>query len=122
MLANRLLFVKKLEYWSNDLHGKITNQKKRWQFEYAASIPLKGETVEEIREIFLSELQKNRKREIFKGNTFIGPHRDDLIFKVNQQNVQTYGSQGQQRTTALSVKLAEIDLMKKKQGNIRFYF
>ncbi|MDT2596362.1 DNA replication/repair protein RecF [Enterococcus dongliensis] len=116
VLANRLLFVKKLEYWSNDLHGKITNQKETLAIEYAASIPLKGETVEEIQEIFLSELQKNRKREIFKGNTFIGPHRDDLIFKVNQQNVQTYGSQGQQRTTALSVKLAEIDLMKEETG------
>lgn len=39
-----------------------------------------------------------------------------MIFKVNQQNVQTYGSQGQQRTTALSVKLAEIDLMKEETG------
>ena len=52
----------------------------------------------------------NRKRELFKANTF-RPHRDDLLFIVNGQNVQTYGSQGQQRTTALSIKLAEIDLM-----------
>ncbi|MBM7712058.1 DNA replication/repair protein RecF [Enterococcus xiangfangensis] len=116
VLASRLLFVKKLEYWSNDLHSKITNQKEALAIEYAASIPLKGESVEEIHSVFLAELQKNRKREIFKGNTFLGPHRDDLIFKVNQQNVQTYGSQGQQRTTALSVKLAEIDLMKEETG------
>lgn len=116
VLANRLQFVKKLEYWSNDLHGKITNQKETLAIEYDASLSLNGEAVEEIREVFLKELQKNRKREIFKGNTFLGPHRDDLIFKVNGQNVQTYGSQGQQRTTALSVKLAEIDLMKEETG------
>ncbi|MGH2208058.1 DNA replication/repair protein RecF, partial [Enterococcus faecalis] len=52
-----------------------------------------------------------RKRELFKANTFLGPHPDDLLFIVNGQNVQTYGTQGQQRTTALSIKLAEIDLM-----------
>ncbi|BBM20008.1 MULTISPECIES: DNA replication/repair protein RecF [Enterococcus] len=116
VLANRLKFVKKLEFWSNDLHRKITNQKEELEIKYEASIPLESEDIEDIRIIFLNELKKNRKREIFKGNTFLGPHRDDLIFQVNQQNVQTYGSQGQQRTTALSVKLAEIDLMKEETG------
>ncbi|MFC4772440.1 DNA replication/repair protein RecF [Enterococcus hermanniensis] len=116
VLANRLEFVKKLEHWSNELHGKITNQMENLTIEYEASLPLKNEDVTAIREVFLTELQKNRKREIFKGNTFLGPHRDDLIFKINQKNVQTYGSQGQQRTTALSVKLAEIDLMKQETG------
>lgn len=116
VLASRLVFIKNLERWSNELHGKITNQKEHLTIEYAASIPLKNQPVEEIRSVFLTELQKNRQRERFKGNTFLGPHRDDLIFKVNNQNVQTYGSQGQQRTTALSVKLAEIDLMKEETG------
>ena len=46
----------------------------------------------------------------------MGPHRDDLSFAINGKEVQTYGSQGQQRTTALSVKLAEIDLMKAETG------
>ena len=45
-----------------------------------------------------------------------GPHRDDVHFFVNGANVQSFGSQGQQRTTALSVKLAEIDLMKSQTG------
>ena len=44
--------------------------------------------------------------------TLIGPHRDDLHFFVNDYDIQTYGSQGQQRTTALSLKLAEIELSK----------
>ena len=45
-----------------------------------------------------------------------GPHRDDLLFFVNGRDVQTYGSQGQQRTTALSLKLAEIDLIHEEIG------
>ena len=46
--------------------------------------------------------------------TLIGPHRDDLQFFVNGYDVQTFGSQGQQRTTALSLKLAEIELIKQE--------
>jgi DNA replication and repair protein RecF len=48
--------------------------------------------------------------------TLTGPHRDDLQFFVNGYDVQTYGSQGQQRTTALSLKLAEIELIKQEVG------
>ncbi|STY44698.1 DNA replication and repair protein recF [Listeria grayi] len=48
--------------------------------------------------------------------TLIGPHRDDLHFYINEQDVQVFGSQGQQRTTALSIKLAEIDLLKEEIG------
>ena len=51
-----------------------------------------------------------------QGTTLTGPHRDDVRFYVNGKNVQTYGSQGQQRTSALSVKLAEIELMKEMTG------
>ena len=52
-----------------------------------------------------------KQREIFRGTTLIYPHRDDLQFFVNSKNVQVFGSQGQQRTTALSLKLAEIELI-----------
>ena len=46
----------------------------------------------------------------------MGPHRDDLSFFINDREVQTYGSQGQQRTTALSLKLAEIELIHEEIG------
>src|SRR5699024_2281460 len=55
-------------------------------------------------------------REKDQGTTLSGPHRDDLIFIVNGKNIQTFGSQRQQRTTALSVKLAETDLMNEVSG------
>ena len=57
-----------------------------------------------------------RRRELERGLTLIGPHRDDLHFFVNGYDIQTYGSQGQQRTTALSLKLAEIELVKQEVG------
>ena len=57
-----------------------------------------------------------KQREIERGTTLFGPHRDDLIFIVNGRDVQTFGSQGQQRTTALSLKLAEIELIYSEIG------
>lgn len=118
VLFARLEFIKKLEYWANLLHKKISHEKEELVIEYFSSIPLHKEyfSLEEIQKQLLQSLRDSRKRELFKANTFLGPHRDDLIFNVNGQNVQTYGSQGQQRTAALSVKLAEIDLMYSETG------
>ena len=58
-------------------------------------------------------LQKNRNRDIQMKTTTAGPHRDDLCMKINGIDIRKYGSQGQQRTAALSLKLAEIYLVKK---------
>src|SRR5699024_12150065 len=60
--------------------------------------------------------QRNEQNELKRGTTLVGPHRDDLIFYINNQDVKLYGSQGQQRTTALSLKLAEIDLIYEQIG------
>lgn len=63
---------------------------------------------------FLSKLERIRTEEIQRGVTLIGPHRDDLRFLVDGIDLNLYGSRGQQRTAALSTKLAEVDLMKEK--------
>ncbi|MGX7060100.1 DNA replication/repair protein RecF [Vagococcus humatus] len=108
----RYQFIQQLESWANQLHQKITNHKELLQIIYETSIPVTKEHAKnEIFQIFYEQLKKNQEKDLYKQNTSVGPHRDDLIFLVNQQNVQTYGSQGQQRTTALSVKLAEIELI-----------
>ncbi|SSS89241.1 recombination protein F [Acinetobacter baumannii] len=67
-------------------------------------------------EVYTEKFDKIKTREIERGVTLVGPHRDDLVFFVNDRDVQTYGSQGQQRTTALSLKLAEIELIHEEIG------
>jgi len=57
-----------------------------------------------------------RSREIGAGVTVVGPHRDDLRFLIDGVDAGIYGSRGQQRTTALALKLAEVDLMKRETG------
>ena len=59
---------------------------------------------------------KYREKDILYQTTSIGPHRDDLTFLINDMDVKTYGSQGQQRSVVLSMKLAELNIMKKYIG------
>lgn len=117
VLFERLQFIKKLEHWANTLHQSISQQKETLTITYDSSIELSTDsTIESIAESYQQALGKTQKNERFRQVTLVGPHRDELLFFINGHNVQTYGSQGQQRTTALSVKLAEIDLMKEETG------
>jgi DNA replication and repair protein RecF len=62
-------------------------------------------------------LQKLHREEIARGVTTIGPHRDELRFLGNSVDLGTYGSRGQIRTTLLTIKLAEVQWMKRKTGH-----
>ena len=74
-----------------------------------------GSKVIKRREQFIKDINKiieNRKKDIKLKSTSAGPHRDDILFFNKDINIRTYGSQGQKRTVALSLKLAEIELVK----------
>lgn len=62
------------------------------------------------------ELLKSRKEDMFTGVTSVGPHRDDLIFKLNGIDARSYGSQGQQRSIAISLKLSQAEVIKEITG------
>ncbi|MDD2521792.1 MAG: DNA replication/repair protein RecF [Anaerolineaceae bacterium] len=70
----------------------------------------------EIETCFLIELIQHRKDDIMRGSTSSGPHRDELRFLANQVDLGDYGSRGQMRTALLSLKFAEVDLMKQRSG------
>jgi DNA replication and repair protein RecF len=72
--------------------------------------------VKEVRETFLAYLRQAHQEEINRGMTLFGPHRDDLHFLVDGIDMTLYGSRGQQRTAALSTKLAEVSLMQQATG------
>lgn len=72
--------------------------------------------VEEISKLFAQKLETRKKDEIKRGQSLVGPHRDDIIFYINGQEATKYASQGQQRTIVLSLKLAELDIITQKTG------
>lgn len=117
IITQRIKFLSELEKYAQQLHQSITQGRERLTFEYESAVKNADELSEiEAAQALMDLYTRNQQKEIFQGTTLYGVHRDDVRFLLNGKNVQTYGSQGQQRTTALSVKLAEIDLMKNQTG------
>ncbi|WP_373894388.1 DNA replication/repair protein RecF [Virgibacillus natechei] len=117
LLERRFVFLDLLRKWAGPIHHGISRELETLEIRYDATIEVSEEAnKEKIETIYLNKFQEIQEKEIERGTTLIGPHRDDLTFYVNSKNVQVYGSQGQQRTTALSVKLAEIELIYNEVG------
>lgn len=117
VLFYRFEFIKKLNKWAKEVQANISDDQETLVIEYKTIPELNNKlSVEEIFEILKNHYKTTQNQEIDQGTTTVGPHRDDLLFHVNERNVQIYGSQGQQRTTALSLKLAEIELMHEVTG------
>lgn len=108
----RFEFVRMLESWAKPIHSGISRNLETLEILYKPSLEVSDDQEwSKMVEIYERKFDQIREREIDRGVTLMGPHRDDLQFIVNDRDVQTFGSQGQQRTTALSVKLAEIELI-----------
>lgn len=109
VIQHRIEFLKKLENFAKQKISELSSQKEELRVEYHSSINFTE--IVNIVDVFLTELTKNRKRDLLKKNTSIGPHRDDIVFFINGVDAH-YGSQGQHRSLVLSLKLAEIELIK----------
>ncbi len=105
IIGARRDFLCKLNYIASDKQSKLTGGKDKLEIIYKPN-----STENQLQQ----KLIKNQQRDILMGSTQSGPHKDDILFFVNEKDVKQYGSQGQQRTTALSTKLAEIDLIEQE--------
>ncbi len=112
--------VAALEHLAQAIHDEVSSDQGKLRLAYLRSIDKKrgkGESrIEEIAELFARSLQAARKKEIAQGMSLVGPHRDDLRFLTNETDLGVFGSRGQQRTVALSLKLAEAKFMLSKTG------
>jgi DNA replication and repair protein RecF len=72
---------------------------------------------DELRDLFAAQLRRGRLREIAAGSSLLGPHRDELAFSMDGRDLRTYGSRAQQRTGALALKLAEVQMMQEVTGD-----
>ncbi len=117
IIQKRFYFMELLQKWAEPIHRGISRGMESLNVSYSTLKELNSkQTTEEMKGILEEKLKEVRSREIERGVTLVGPHRDDLHFSVNGYDIQTFGSQGQQRTTALSLKLAEIELVKQEVG------
>lgn len=117
IIKKRYEFLYLLEKWAIPIHEGISRGLETLQIKYKPSADVsEQQDLSKMIEVYEEKFFQVKKREIDRGMTMFGPHRDDLLFFVNDRDVQTFGSQGQQRTTALSVKLAEIELIHAEIG------
>jgi len=108
IIKYRQEFIKKLSPYAMKVHKYLTSEKEELILEYTG---FKETELEDIKNKFGKELNKNFEKDFKLGFTTIGPHRDDIKISVNNIDIRLYGSQGQQRTVALSLKLAELEIM-----------
>lgn len=104
VIERRGIFLDRLNEMIASVHGRLTGGKESLHLSYEKS---NGDAD------LLDVIEKNRERDIRMKSTSVGPHRDDICFKVGDLDIRKFGSQGQQRTAALSLKLSEIELVKK---------
>lgn len=110
-------FIKKISNIANSMHTKLTNNIENLQIIYKNQINIDDkDTIVEIRERFYKKLIESREHDIDVRTTRYGVHKDDLNIFVNGLDVRLYGSQGQQRTASISLKLSEIELIKSEVG------
>ncbi|GAJ57016.1 recombination protein F [Geobacillus thermoleovorans B23] len=114
----RRQFLSLLEQWAMPIHYEISRGAEQLCIRYEPSVDVSEKAeLSRIVEAYSETFAAMREREVQRGTTLVGPHRDDIAFFVNGKNVQTFGSQGQQRTTALAVKLAELELIFSELGD-----
>jgi DNA replication and repair protein RecF len=119
VILRRQQFLEQLKHYAREIYQAIANHREQFSFEYQSSIPGCTDVLrqrDEIEHLFRKALLGKRQTDARFGYTTVGPHRDDVTLLLNNQPVQSFASQGQQRTMALSLRLAEIDFIYQQTG------
>jgi len=140
IIAARLRAVSALSDLAKGIHLQLTGGEEDLRLFYKSSLPLEEGAkspyqlpldmlrhpasqmlqpqlpTEEIANLFHQRLRERRREELERGITLVGPHRDDLRFFIGGMDLTIYGSRGQQRTCALSLKLAQMELVRAETG------
>lgn len=104
IIRRRSSFIEELGEIVFNIHKSISGNREELKLSYEPDIEF---------DQFESGLAASREKDMKYCQTSVGPHRDDLLFQIGEADIRKYGSQGQQRTSALSLKLSEIELVKK---------
>ncbi len=111
IIEKRLIFIENLKNYAKNIHQTITlTEKLEISYSYT---PKENLTIKQDLE---KEFEKNLEKELELGYTCAGPHRDDIVFKINDLDCKQFASQGQQRTVALVVKLSLMEVIREEIG------
>jgi DNA replication and repair protein RecF len=117
LVSRRWQAVDVLDELAQGVHGEITGGSERLRLRYEPSVELEGSGRRDaVTARFHEQLDSLRRREVAAGMTLVGPHRDEMRFLINGIDAGIYGSRGQQRTAALALKMAEVEMMRAETG------
>ena len=109
IIRMRMEYTRRLQKEAEDIYKGISMERESFSLDYRPfELPVQeGQTQREICSLLLEKMMQNRSEDLRSGSTGIGPHRDDLEISINGRSVRSFGSQGQQRSSVLALKLAE---------------
>lgn len=119
IIMSRIKFIERLKGPANEVHRFITEDAESLALSYQSTIINSKEIAvceEEIKQRLLKAYEASIARDFDLGYTTVGPHRDDIKVVINGVDIRSYGSQGQQRLTTLSLKIAELEIFKQDTG------
>ena len=114
IIIQRKKYLQALQKEVKNIYFGISSGKEEIEFKYVCSFDFENE--ENLKEIFLKKLKDSRNEDIQTLSTSVGPHRDDIEVLINGISARKFGSQGQQRSAVLALKLGEATVLKEKTG------
>ncbi|WP_088893402.1 DNA replication/repair protein RecF [Leptolyngbya ohadii] len=116
VIRRRARVLERLAPLAQSWHEAISDSKESLEVRYLPNVHLEADDPDIVQQTFLQRLDQRSVAEMHQGTTLVGPHRDEIEFVINQTPARQYGSQGQQRTLVLALKLAELKLIESIVG------
>lgn len=116
IIIYRRQFIDELSRLAEEIHSKLTQGEEILTLEYVSNIDYNNKSKIGLENSFLTQLKSTVNKDLITGTTEIGPHRDDMLIKINNMGARSFASQGQQRTIVLSIKLSEVEIIKMDRG------
>lgn len=113
IIIKRKKNIKRLAEYIKDINYKISDEKEELIIDYENELVVADNYEnEKIKNLYLQKLKETRYIDIKNQYTLVGPHRDDISFKIDNNDIRKFGSQGQKKTATISLKLAELEIIK----------
>ncbi|MBD2038109.1 DNA replication/repair protein RecF [Leptolyngbya sp. FACHB-321] len=116
VIRRRARVLQRLAPLAQRWHREISGSTEELTINYAPNVALEQDEPALIQQAFLAKIQERAIAEQYQNTTLVGPHRDEVAFTINETSARQYGSQGQQRTLVLALKLAELKLIEEVIG------
>jgi DNA replication and repair protein RecF len=114
LIERRAALIDHISPLAHDIHQRLSSERETMAITYQPACDTRH--ADNPARYFIEKLAERRPAELAVGSTLVGPHRDELIFTLNNEHLRAFGSQGQQRSVVLSLKLAEIAYIKQALG------